>query len=419
MINQETIFILYGIIAAMFLAVLFCIVFSIFNKKVLSKLNINLKLLFYTISITFLMVFFVVYFCFSATNFSVAVYLIICGVFLIYTLIILLAFYILLKPVRDLENITNELALGKRNTEIELFGAKEFDNIETNLIGVQNNYKLSDKKLNRKDYEYQKYLPSEYMKLLNKTNVEDIDIGDSVQKNVTVMFCDVRDSFFSSGTMNLEENFKVINNFLGLVGKQVRKHNGFVDKFMGDGVLAVFEKEEDAIKSATAICEKIDYQNLIMVGVNKINFGIAIHTGSVMVGVVGEEKRKSATIISDAVNLVSKVEHLNKLFRTKILFTKDTLNGVDMQNVCYRYIGTIQFNDLTESIPLFECLDAFKGVEKNALIKTIKTFESAVRSFEKEDYADAKKLFIQVLKNYNDDYLSKFYLAKCNEKLMK
>lgn len=419
MLDLNTTLILYAIITAIFLIVVFCIIFSIFNKKVLSKWHIDTKILFYAVSITFIMFLAVIYYCFSVAEFTINVYLILSGVFIGYTVISLITFYFLLKPVRDLQDITTDLASGKKNLDIELSGAKEFEHIEENLIEVQNNYKIGDKKLNEKDNEYQKYLPNNYLKLLNKTKIEQVNVGDNIKKDMSIMFCDVRDSFFSSGTMNLEENFKVINNFLGLVGKEVRKNKGFVDKFMGDGVLAVFENEEDALKSANSICEKIEYQNLVTIGVKNIDFGIAVHTGSVIIGVVGEQKRKSATIISDAVNLVSRIEHLNKLLKTKILFTKETLNGITDEKIHYRYVGTMSFDDLTKPIALFEGLDGYKGVKRNSLVKTKDIFETAVRSFEKEDYENAKKLFIDVLKNASEDYLSKFYLSKCNAKLLK
>lgn len=417
--STNTILILYLALSIAFVLVLFCLLFSRFNRNVLSKWSIDSKMLFYTIAITLIMVSLVVYYCKAIENFSVVSYLFLFLIFALYTGLVLLTFYILLKPVRKLQQLTKDLAEGKRNVDIYLEGSKEFEKIEENLLNVQANYRNDDKKLNEKDFEYQKYLPKNYLKLLNKTKVEQMQVGDNIRANITIMFCDVRDSFFTSGTMNLEENFRVISEFLNIVGKEVRKNKGFVDKFMGDGVLAVFEKEEDALKSAYSICEKLEYQNLVTIGVNNIDFGIGVHTGSVIVGVVGENQRKSATIISDAVNLVSRIEHLNKTLHTKILFTKDTLNGLESNNIHYRYVGTMRFDDLTEPIPVFECLDGFKGIKKNALIKTSMIFESAVRQYEKGDMSQAKELFLQVLKNDNDDFLSKYYLSKCNSKMIK
>lgn len=415
----DTILIFYVILTAVFVIVLFCMLFSKFNRDVLSRWSIDAKMLFYTIAITLIMVSAVAYYCLTTFDFSAMSFLCLLAIFVLYSGLILLTFYILLKPVRKLQNLTKDLAEGKRDVDISLDGAKEFDVIEENLVSVQNNYRKDDKKLSEKDFEYQKYLPKNYLKLLNKTKVEQMEVGDNVRANITIMFCDVRDSFFTSGTMNLEENFVVINEFLGLVGKEVRKNKGFVDKFMGDGVLAVFENEQDALKASCSISEKLEYQNLVTIGVNNIDFGIGVHTGSVIVGVVGEDKRKSATIISDAVNLVSRVEHLNKTLHTKILFTKDTLNGISDKNIHYRYVGTMRFDDLTEPIPLFECIDGYKGVKKNALVKSITIFESGVRKYEKGDLLEAKQLFLQVLKNDNDDFLSKYYLSKCNAKLLK
>lgn len=419
MLTTNIIFLIYGILTGLFMLVLLLIFLVNFNKKVLCKLNIDLKMLVYTCVITLIMLFMVVYLCFKFTEFDVKTYLIISSIYMIYTLVTLTTFIILLKPVRTLENITNNLAFGQRDCNIELEGAKEFASIEENLIEIRNNYREDDRKINKKDYEYQKFLPKHYLKLFGKTNIEQVEVGDSVQKDVCIMFCDVRDSFFASGTLNLQENFNIINSFLGLVGREVRKHSGFVDKFLGDGVLAIFENETDALNCANKICEKLEYGNLVTIGVSKLDFGIALHKGKVIIGIVGEKKRKSITIISEAVNLVNKVEHLNKILKTKIVFTKQILDGISENEFRYRYVGTIKFDDVEDAVPLFESLDGFKGVYKNALIKTSTLFESGVRNFEKEKYEQAKNLFLQVLKDCNDDYLSRFYLAKCNSKLLK
>lgn len=152
--------------------------------------------------------------------------------------------------------------------------------------------------------------------------------------------------------------------------------------------------------------------NLVSIGEDKIRYGIGIHSGKVIIGIVGEKDRLSPTIISDSVNLAYKIESLNKIFLSKILFTKEVLNNLPREfEINYRYVGLVKIDDV--SVSLFENLDAYYGVDKQLYIKTKSFFETAVRNYEDKNYKNAKKYFLKVLEINEEDNLAKFYLKKC------
>ena len=127
---------------------------------------------------------------------------------------------------------------------------------------------------------------------------------------------------------------------------------------------------------------------------------------------VGEKERLTPTIISESVNLCYKIESLNKIFLSKILFTKEVLNNIDKSlELNYRYVGTASIDDI--GVSLFENLDGYLGSNKTAFIKTKLIFETAVRKYEGKNYKEARKLFLDVLKLNEDDNLAKYYLKKC------
>ena len=412
--NTDLILFLYGILISVFIMFIFISLFYLFNQKVLSKFNLSFKISIYISLLTFaLMVVEFLIIDYYDVNIMEArnQYFLLSISFIIYIFLVFLTLYINLYPIKKIEKNTRLLSRGKDNKNV-ILGSKEFEKIQENLQAIEDKNDQSEEYKSKLKNEYYKFVPKEFFEYLGKNEVFELKLGESVQKEVTVLFIDIKHSFRASETLSLEENFKFINNYLSVVGECVRNNKGFIDKFLGDGVLAVFLNETDALKCSTEIAQKFENINLVSIGNEKIKYGIGIHSGKVVIGIVGEKERLTPTIISDSVNLASKIEHLNRIFLSNILFTKEVLNNIPRDfELNYRYVGTVNIDDI--GVSLFENLDGYAGSNKTAYIKTKLIFESAVRKFEEKDYKEARKLFLNVLKINEDDNLSKFYLKKC------
>lgn len=385
-----------------------------FNQKVLSKFNLSFKISVYIGIFTFaLMV--VEYLITDYFNVNILSpyneYFMLSIAFIVYIFLVFLMLYINLYPIKKIEKSTEKLSRGS-DSNLVVIGSKEFNKIQENLQAIEDrNESLEEYRVKLKK-EYYKFVPKEFYDYLGKSEVFELKLGENVLKDVAVLFIDIRHSFKTSETLSLEDNFKFINSYLSVVGESVRNNKGFIDKFLGDGVLAVFLTETDALNCSTEIAQKFENINLVSVGADKIKYGIGIHCGKVVIGIVGEKERLTPTIISNSVNLASKIENLNKLFLSKILFTKEVLNNLPRDyELNYRYVGTVDIDDIGESV--FENLDGYLGSNKTQFIKTKLIFETAVRKFEEKNYKEARKLFLEVLKNNEDDSLAKFYLKKC------
>jgi len=415
-VDYNLITFLYFVLIGLFLSFLVISIIYLFNRKVLSKLNISIKLSFY-IAVYSLVLISLVYYLFGNTIFydEGFNFIVLTIIFVIYILACFFTFYINLYPLKKIARNTKNLSKGGKNNLV-ILGSKEFDQIQNNLNEIeqkhitQEEYKLKIKK------EYYKFVPREFYDYLGKDEVFDLKLGENVQKEVTVLFIDIRHSYKTSETLSLDDNFRFINSYLSVVGECVRNNNGFIDKFLGDGVLAVFLNEVDAINCSSDISNKFENMNIVSIGQDKIKFGIGLHSGKVVIGIVGEKERLTPTIISDSVNLANKIESLNKIFLSKILFTKEVLNNLPSSfELNYRYVGTVNIDDC--GVSLFENLDGYTGSNKTAFIKTKNIFETAVRHFENKEYENARNLFIKVIEENEDDNLAKYYLKKCKLKI--
>lgn len=157
------------------------------------------------------------------------------------------------------------------------------------------------------------------------------------RRRATVLFCDIRNFTRMSEHMEPEEVVSFLNEYLTAMVDVIFEHGGTLDKFVGDEIMAVFgapvstgSDEENAVLAALRMKEKLRQFNERREnqGLTPIQFGIGIHTGDVVAGNIGSDKRMEYTVIGQAVNIASRIEALNKHLSTDILITQATFDAV-------------------------------------------------------------------------------------------
>lgn len=178
---------------------------------------------------------------------------------------------------------------------------------------------------------YSRFVPLEFLKFLGKKNITEIELGDQTQKEMTILFSDIRSFTELSEKMTPKDNFDFLNSYMGKMGPIIRKHRGFVDKYLGDGIMALFpDSPDDALEAALEMKVELDRHNQSRLERNyePIRIGIGIHTGVLMLGTIGEVERMDGTVISDAVNLASRIEGLTKKYGVDILLSDDSYRKI-------------------------------------------------------------------------------------------
>ncbi|WP_161575442.1 ATP-binding protein [Beggiatoa leptomitoformis] len=271
--------------------------------------------------------------------------------------------------------------------------------------------------LSRVSIAYSNFVPLEFLKLLEKESIIDVRLGDHVQKYMAVLFADIRSFTTLSESMTPKENFDFINTYLQRVSPVIRVHHGFIDKYIGDALMALFpEKADDAIQAAIGIHRELakfnaerEAQQLI-----PIKVGIGLHIGSLMLGTIGEEKRMEGTVISDAVNLASRLEGLTKLYGASILISGEILGELeDPSRYYYRFLGKVRVKGKNAPVYIFEILDAEPVVLRNKKIALEKVFSQAMDFYYTKQFRLAIKAFQQVLEEIPEDKASDFYMNRC------
>ncbi|MHC1777403.1 MAG: adenylate/guanylate cyclase domain-containing protein [Lentimicrobium sp.] len=270
---------------------------------------------------------------------------------------------------------------------------------------------------------YSRFVPNQFLEFLGKENFVDIQLGDQVQKEMTVMFSDIRSFTELSEDMTPKENFDFINHYLGYMEPVIRRNNGFIDKFIGDSIMALFhEKVDDAIDAAIEMRHALNMFNLDRMdqGRPTIDSGIGIHTGNLMLGVVGGEGRMDGTVISDAVNLASRLEGLSKIYRTSIIISEDTLIKLEEPSKYnFRFLDIARVKGKKEAVYVFEVLDGEPDEVKLLKIETKSLFGNGIDHYKNKRFDDALKVFGEIVRINQRDSVAAFYVNRCKNNIQR
>jgi two-component system sensor histidine kinase ChiS len=260
------------------------------------------------------------------------------------------------------------------------------------------------------------FVPIEFLKFLGYKSILDIQLGDQVQKHMTVLFSDIKDFSRISERMTPKESFDFINAFLGAVSPVIRQHGGFIDKFIGDAIMALFPgSADDALAAAIDMTNALKALNVERVSneLEPIRVGTGLHTGDLMLGTVGEEKRMDGTVISDAVNTASRMEGLTKVFDTGVVISskvKEELTDPDRYH--FKYLGKAKVKGKMERIDVFGVIEGDDDARVLLEQKTQEEFERGIKAFYERDFTGASVCFNNVLKLNRTDKAAAIFLKR-------
>jgi class 3 adenylate cyclase len=242
----------------------------------------------------------------------------------------------------------------------------------------------------------ERFVPQAFLAKIGKPNIVSVALGDNKREHMTVMFSDIRNFTALSETMTPDENFAFINAYLEHVGPVIRDHGGFIDKYIGDAIMALFETADDGVRAGLAMLDALDSFNASRVakGLAPVAIGTGLNTGSLMMGTIGELHRMDGTVISDAVNLAARIESLTKVYRVRMLISQYTYDHLaDPAAYAIRPLDVVVVRGKTRPVVLFEVFDRDPPPEREAKLRTREPLLRGVEALLRHDIAAARTHF--------------------------
>lgn len=321
-----------------------------------------------------------------------------------------------------------EIHHGDRIIPIEAWGTPIFDeqgNVIYAIVAFQDiterrhaeaEHERFTQKLSQLNLAFSRFVPRQFLQFLDKDSIVEVQVGDQVQKEMSVLFSDIRDFTQLSETITPDDTFKLINSYLQCMEPTIVDNQGFIDKYIGDGIMALFGGEvNDAVNAGIAMLHRLrEYnQERRNQGDSPLRIGIGINTGSLMLGTVGGCNRMDTTVISDAVNLASRVEGLTKEYGVSLLISHHTFLGLQQPtDYAIRLIGQVQVKGKAELVTVYEVFDADSPEIKAGKLATLKLFTEALSFYHLQAVEQAAQGFEEVLRLSPRDRVAQLYLKR-------
>lgn len=163
---------------------------------------------------------------------------------------------------------------------------------------------------------FSRFVPQRLLELIGRADATEAGLGDQIQREMTVLFVDQRSFTARAEQLDPNDTFAQLNGFFAAIVPAIHAHGGVVDKYLGDGLMALFpDSPAHAVRAALQILARA---RDLGVGV-----GVGIHCGPVTLGLVGADDRIESTVVADAVNIAARVERLTRRFDVDLIVSAD------------------------------------------------------------------------------------------------
>ncbi len=265
---------------------------------------------------------------------------------------------------------------------------------------------------------YSRFVPCEVLALMGKKSITEVRLGDHVEKIMTVMFSDIRGFTRLSEEMRPQEIFAFINAYLKQMEPLVTRNNGIVDKYLGDGFMALFPAgADDALNCANQMLNKLSDFNkdLERSGKPPVRIGMGLNSGLMTLGTIGGRHRMDSTVISDAVNLASRIESMTKHYRTPLLISEHSYYGArNISAHSTRFIDRVRVKGKEQPQSVYEVFDCDHPRLRRAKHKTKSLFEEALAQYHFKEISRSLELLTECARQAPDDTAVEFYMKRCN-----
>ena len=232
-------------------------------------------------------------------------------------------------PILSLNRAVMAIARGRWDQPLPSDRTDEVGQLARSVDNMAAKLQQTFLRLEAQKNAFARFFPSEYLDFFNKRSVTEVNLGDHISQEMTVMFADIRQFTALAECMAPQALAEFMNTYLQSISPEIRRHQGFVVKFIGDSVMAVFPKRvEDAIAAALAQFDQVRQYNTLNATADHapIEIGIGLHTGPLMLGIIGEPTRMQGDALSDTVNLAARLEGLSKLYHVPLLISGDVVH---------------------------------------------------------------------------------------------
>lgn len=267
----------------------------------------------------------------------------------------------------------------------------------------------------------ERFVPNQFLKLLDKQSIVEVKVGEWMRQEMSVFFANIRGFTQLSANMSPEDNFRFINGYFARMEPAILDNQGFVDKYVGDTMMALFGGEaDDALKAGIAMLKRLAEYNKTRQRPERlpISMSIGINTGELLLGTVGGKSRMDGTVLGSAASLAASVENFTSVYGVSMLIAQETFSQLKHpQDYAIREIGTLKAKGQSALTKVYEVFAADPAELKMGKLAMLQAFAEGLSAFRNKRFDRGEKAFQACLQRAPDDRVARIYLERCRRQL--
>lgn len=302
------------------------------------------------------------------------------------------------------------------------------------FLSVHNESERLNLELTEQKNAFHRFVPTQFLNHLGRDSAVEVKVGDSVLREMTVLFCDIRSFTARSEGSGPQETFSRLNEHLQQMEPCIYRHGGFVDKYVGDAILSLFSDDKNrstiytgnsgqsqrmnsaqrAVSAAVEMARlarsaqsSADQEHRFLPG-----FGIGINSGNLVLGTVGSPSRIDTTVIGDTVNTCSRLESLTTHYRCPILISGSTRERLGEGIFHLRQVDDVYLRGKKQKTTIFEVFDADPPEQLLQKSRTLVRYNEALELYRTGKFDEALTMFQTLQQKAPQDQILPLYIER-------
>ena len=264
---------------------------------------------------------------------------------------------------------------------------------------------------------------SRYMtkEIADKLMEEGEDALGGTEQQASILFSDIKGFTAFSERSGASETVAMLNDYFTVMVDMVMNHGGILDKYMGDGMMAVFgapfpgeQDADNAIQASLGMFRALEQFNESReaAGKESIDIRVGLNTDQVVSGNIGSARRMDYTVIGDGVNLAARLESASKAYGTRLLISEFTVAALHHE-YALRQVDRLRVQGKENPVDIYEALDSYPEGTIRDVPALMQAFEEAMEAYKSQEWQKALQGFEATLDIYPTDRVSQVYRSRC------
>ncbi|MBF0287901.1 MAG: HAMP domain-containing protein [SAR324 cluster bacterium] len=327
----------------------------------------------------------------------------------------------LTRPLRNLVHTVKLIASGNLKQKIKITSDDEIGDLAAAVSSMQNDLQIGHALVHQMLKTFQLFVPSQFLKYIAHDGIENVQLGNAQQEMASVLFLDIRAFTSRTEKMTPQKVLDFLNHLFHSISAPIEQQ-GFIDKFIGDAIMAIFEEEMDSENRCQGAVPSLNAALGILEALHQFNesqdipvqVGIGINTGAIIFGTMGSASRMDSTVLGNTVNVASRVESLTKQYGVHLLVTDSTQQALPVNHsFLMREVDLVRVMGKKEAVTVYEVFNQDIGGLKEKKLKIQSEYHHALQLYHARQWEDSLACLRSCQETLPEDQVIQIYIERC------